>query len=242
MPHLNLLIAFAAGLLGFFSPCVVPLIPGYLSFVSGLSLAEMERADRGQHLGRILGTTAVFVLGFSLIFTALGASASLVGNVVLSNRDVLSRIGGAIVILLGLAMLGVVPIPGFSREHRVQITRRPGGWAGVLLVGMTFGFAWTPCVGPILGAILTLAATTQRAGDGALLLFVYALGLGLPFLAAALLLTTAFRMLRAVSRHLHAIEVASGAFLVVMGAALLFDWLYRLNAWILQAFPFRPTL
>ncbi|HLN12266.1 MAG TPA: cytochrome c biogenesis protein CcdA [bacterium] len=242
MAHLNLLIAFAAGVLGFFSPCVVPLIPGYLSFVSGVSLAEMEQADRHRHFGRILGATTLFVLGFSLIFTSLGASASLVGGFVLSNRELLSRIGGAIVILLGLVMLGAVPIPGLFRERRVQITQRPTGWAGILLVGMAFGFAWIPCVGPILGAILTLAATTQRAGDGATLLFVYALGLGLPFLGTALLLTTGFRMLRSVSRYLRTIQVVSGAFLVVMGASLLFDWVYRLDGWILQVFPFRPAL
>ncbi len=274
--HLNLVIAFAAGLLGFFSPCIVPLIPGYLSFVSGVSLAELGHAPgyptegmplppkgasqssppKGSSLsrptaqnlpkpstaGRILWATLVFVLGFSVIFTALGASASLAGAFVLTNREWLSRIGGAVVILLGLSMLGVVKIPGLYRERRVQITRRPAGLGGTFLVGMAFGFAWTPCVGPVLGAILTLAATTQRAGDGALLLFAYSLGLGIPFLVTALLLTTAFSALRAVSRHAHAIEVASGAFLVVMGTALLFDWVFRLNAWILQAFPVRPAL
>ncbi len=236
------MIAFAAGLLGFFSPCVVPLIPGYLSFVSGVSLADLDAAARRRHTGRVLGATLVFVLGFAAVFTALGASASLVGAFVLTNREWFGRIGGVIVILFGLAMLGVVKIPGWYRERRLQITERPTGILGTLLVGMAFGFAWTPCVGPVLGAILTLAATTQRAGDGALLLFVYSLGLGLPFLAAALLLGAAFGALRAISRHAHAIEVASGAFLVVMGTALLFDWVFRLNAWILHVIPFQPAL
>lgn len=240
--HLNLVIAFVAGLLGFFSPCIVPLIPGYLSFVSGVSLTDLDEGERRRHAGRILAATLVFVLGFAAIFTALGATASLVGAFVLTNREWLSRIGGAIVILFGLSMLGVVRIPGWYRERRLQVTRRPAGIAGIFLAGMAFGFAWTPCVGPVLGAILTLAATTQRAGSGALLLFVYSLGLGLPFLATALLLSTALGALRAVSRHAHAIEVASGAFLVVMGAALVFDWVFRLNAWILQAFPIRPAL
>ncbi len=240
--QLNLAIAFAAGLLGFFSPCVVPLIPGYLSFVSGLSLLEMDHAERRRHVGRVLAATVTFVLGFSAIFTALGASASVLGGFVLTNREWLGRIGGAIVILLGLSMLGVIKIPGFYQERRVRLTRRPSGLPGTFLVGMAFGFAWTPCVGPVLGAILTLAATTQRAGDGAFLLFAYSLGLGIPFLATALLLTTAFGALRAVSRYTHAIEVSSGAFLVVMGTALLFGWVFRLNAWILQAFPVRPAL
>jgi len=240
--HLSLLIAFFAGVLGFFSPCVVPLIPGYLSFVSGVSLLEVEAAERRRHVWRVIGATLLFVLGFAIVFTGLGASASLAGAFILGNRELLGRLGGAVVILFGLVMLGVIRVPGLSRERRIGFARRPAGLVGIVFVGMAFGFAWTPCVGPVLGAILTLAATTARAADGALLLFAYSLGLGLPFLAAAALLTTAFGALRAIGRHAHAIEVTGGAFLVVMGAALLFDWIYRLNAWILQVFPVRPAL
>ena len=242
MTHLNLVVAFFAGVLGFFSPCVVPLIPGYISFVSGISLAEMELMERRQHVGRVLLATLAFVLGFSVIFTALGASASVAGAFVLTNRLLLSRIGGVIVILLGLTMLGVIKIPALAGERRVHVTRRPGNVLGAFPIGMAFGFAWTPCVGPVLGAILTLAATTQRAADGAVLLFAYSLGLGIPFLATALLLTTTFDRLRTLSRHARAIETASGVFLVVMGAALLFDLVFRLNAWILQVVPVRPAL
>ena len=242
MGHINLVVAFAAGVLGFFSPCVVPLIPGYISFVSGVSLWEMQLAERRQHLRRVLLATVAFILGFSVIFTALGASASYVGAFVLGNRVLLSRVGGAIVILLGLTMLGVIRVPGLARERRVQVARRPGGVLGAFPIGMAFGFAWTPCVGPVLGAILTLAATTQRAADGAGLLFAYSLGLGIPFLATAVLLTTTFEALRSLSRYARVIETASGVFLVVMGAALLFDLVFRLNAWILQVFPVRPGL
>ncbi len=240
--HLSLLIAFLAGVLGFFSPCIVPLIPGYLSFVSGVSLLEVGAAERRRHVWRVVGTTLLFVLGFSLVFTGLGASASLAGRFILGNRELLGRLGGAVVILFGLVMLGVIRVPGLSRERRFAVAERPAGLAGIVLVGMAFGFAWTPCVGPVLGAILTLAATTARAADGALLLFAYSLGLGLPFLITAALLTSAFGALRAIGRYAHAIEVTGGAFLVVMGAALLFDWIYRLNAWILQVFPVRPAL
>jgi cytochrome c-type biogenesis protein len=242
MSHLNLVVAFAAGVLGFFSPCVVPLIPGYLSFVSGVSLWEMQLDERRQHVGRVLLATGVFILGFSMIFTALGASASFAGAFVLGNRLLLSRIGGVIVILLGLVMLGIIKIPGLARERRVQVTPRQGSVLGAFPIGMAFGFAWTPCVGPVLGAILTLAATTQRAADGAVLLFAYSLGLGIPFLVTAVLLTTAFEALRSLSRYARLIETASGVFLVVMGAALLFDVVFRLNAWILEVFPVRPAL
>lgn len=239
--HLNVLIAGAAGLLGFFSPCVLPLIPGYLSFLSGVSLAELQ-CDGRRYVGRVVLATVAFVVGFSVVFTALGASASLVGAFVLRNRDVFSRIGGVVVILLGLSVLGVVRVPGFYRERRVHLERRPPGVLGTILVGMAFAFAWTPCIGPVLGAILTLAATTQRAGDGAVLLFFYSLGLGLPFLATALLLTTAFGALRRAARYARAVELGSGAFLVLMGVALLLDWVSRLNAWILRVFPVRPAL
>src|SRR5579884_2733915 len=176
--HVNLLIAGAAGLLGFFSPCVLPLIPGYISFVSGVSLAELQGGHGRRHLGRVVAATVAFVFGFSVVFTALGASASLVGAFVLRNREILSRIGGILVLLLGLSVLGVIRLPGLSRERRVPLTRRPAGFLGAFLVGMAFAFAWTPCIGPVLAAILTLAATTQRAGDGAALLFAYSLGLG----------------------------------------------------------------
>jgi cytochrome c-type biogenesis protein len=242
MPHLNLVVAFAAGVLGFFSPCVVPLIPGYVSFVSGVSLWEMPLAERRQQVGRVVIATIVFILGFSIIFTALGASASFIGAFVLSNRQLLSRIGGAIIILLGLILLGVVKIPGLVREQRIHVERRRGGVLGALPIGMAFGFAWTPCVGPVLGSILTLAATTQRAADGAVLLFAYSLGLGIPFLAGAVLLTTTFEAFRPLSRYARVIETVSGAFLVVMGTALVFDLVFRLNAWILQVFPVRPAL
>jgi len=241
MHHINLAIAFAAGMLGFFSPCVVPLIPGYLSFISGVSLADLRPADRRRQIGRVALATAAFVLGFSVIFTGLGASASYFGAFVLDNRLLLSRIGGVVVILLGLSMLGLIRLPALERELRIQIPRRPGTVLGAFPVGMAFGFAWTPCVGPVL-AVLTLAATTQRAADGALLLFAYSLGLGAPFLAAAVLLTTAFNALRVVSRYGRAIQTASGVFLVAMGGALLFDLVFRFNAWILQVFPFRPGL
>lgn len=242
MPQVNLVIAFAAGVLGFVSPCVVPLIPGYLSFVSGVSLSEMQPGERRQHLGRVLGTTLLFVLGFATIFTAMGASATLAGNFILNNRQLLSRIGGVIIIVLGLSVLGVVKIPALDRERRLQVTRRRGGVFGAFPIGMAFGFAWTPCVGPVLAAILTLAATAQRASDGAVLLFTYSLGLGLPFLATAVLLTSAFDALRWFQRHGRAIEAASGGFLVVMGAALMFDLVFTLNTWILRLIPFRPSI
>ncbi len=242
MAQVSLIFAFAAGILGFLSPCVVPLVPGYLSFVSGVSLQEMELAERRHHIAHTLVATSMFVLGFSAIFTALGATASLAGAFVLSHRQVLSRIAGVVVIALGLSILGVIALPGFSRERRIHLTSRPGGVLGAFPVGMAFGFAWIPCIGPVLAAILSVAATTERAVDGALLLFAYSLGLGVPFLIAAMLLTTAFGALRWVKRHGRLIEAASGTFLILMGVALVFDMVFRLNGWILRLIPFRPVI
>lgn len=242
MPQVNFAIAFAAGILGFLSPCIVPLVPGYISFVSGLSLADMDPAARRQHLSRIVGTTVVFVLGFASIFTALGASATVLGSFILTNRQLLSRIGGVLIILLGLSVLGIIKVPGLYRTRRLHLERRPGGPLGAFPIGMAFGFAWTPCVGPVLAAILTLAATTQNAFSGAGLLLAYSLGLGVPFLMTAVLITTAFDGFAWIRRHGRIVETVSGVFLVVMGAALMLDLVFQLNAWILRLFPFRPAL
>jgi cytochrome c-type biogenesis protein len=241
MGEINLVLAFAAGVLGFLSPCIVPLIPGYLSFVSGLSLAEMTIAERRHHLGRMLIATSLFVLGFGAIFTALGASASALGGLILDNRQVLTRVGGAIVIVIGLSVLGVVKIPGLYRERRFQV-RRPFGLLGAVPVGMAFGLAWTPCVGPVLTAVLTLAAASQTVGSGALLLFAYSLGLGLPFLVTAALMTAAFDALGWLRRNARYVTAVSGVFLLMMGAAMMTDMLFTLNAWIFRLVPFRPTI
>lgn len=242
MSEVNFILAFAAGILGFLSPCVVPLIPGYLSFVSGLSLADMSLEERRQHLGRVLLATGLFVLGFSTIFTGLGASASALGSVVLDHRLLLTRIGGAVVIFMGLAVLGIIKVPGLYRERRFQMERRPLGLLGAFPIGMAFGFAWTPCVGPVLTAVLTLAATAQTAGSGALLLFAYSLGLGLPFLVTAVLMTAAFDTMGWLRRNARSISAASGVFLLVMGTAMVTDLLFMLNTWILQLVPYRPTI
>ncbi len=242
MGNVNLMLAFGAGVLGFVSPCIVPLIPGYLSFVSGVSLAEMDLVARRRHLTQVVVATALFVLGFASIFTAMGASASALGGFVVENRQWLGRIGGIVVVLLGLSVLGLVKVPGLYRERRVVLSQRPGGLLGAVPVGMAFGFAWTPCVGPVLAAVLTVAASTQGVANGALLLFAYSLGLGLPFLAAAVLITTAVDAFSWVRRHGRAIETASGVFLVIMGSAMIFDLVFRLNTWILRFFPFRPAL
>jgi cytochrome c-type biogenesis protein len=240
--EVSLVVAFAAGVLGFLSPCIVPLIPGYLCFVSGLSLGDMSMEERRRHLGRVVLATLLFVLGFSVIFTALGASASALGNIVLDNRQWLSRVGGVIVIVLGLAVLGIIRLPGLYRTRRIEMVRRPFGLLGAFPVGMAFGFAWTPCVGPVLSGVLTLAAAAQTAATGAVLLFAYSLGLGLPFLVTAVLMTTAFDAMGWLRHHTRAVTAISGVFLLVMGTAMVTDVLFTLNTWLIRFVPIRPAI
>jgi cytochrome c-type biogenesis protein len=240
--EVSLVVAFAAGVLGFLSPCIVPLIPGYLSFVSGLSLGDMSMEERRRHLGRVLVATLLFVLGFSVIFTALGASASALGNIVLDNRQWMSRVGGVIVIVLGLAVLGIIKLPGLYRTRRIEMARRPLGRVGAFPVGMAFGFAWTPCVGPVLSGVLTLAAASQTAATGAVLLFAYSLGLGLPFLVTAVLMTTAFDAMGWLRRNARVVTTMSGVFLLVMGTAMVTDVLFTLNTWLIRLVPIRPAI
>lgn len=241
MDTANFPIAFFSGILGFLSPCVLPLIPGYIAFVSGVSLQEMQQGSRAS-LPRVIAGSALFVAGFSVIFTLLGASASLAGNFVLEYRSIITRIGGVIVILLGLSMLGWIKIPALYRERRFHLQENRWGLAGALPVGMAFGFAWMPCVGPVLGTILTMAASTDTVQRGAMLLFVYSLGLGLPFLATAALLTSAMGTLRWLMRQGRRIETVSAALLILIGIAMASDQMFRINSWLFRILPYQPTI
>ncbi|MDR5682663.1 MAG: cytochrome c biogenesis protein CcdA [Armatimonadota bacterium] len=241
MPEVGLIVAFGAGVLGFLSPCILPLVPGYVAFVSGVSVAELQGGGCAP-LARVLVGSLLFVVGFSVVFTSLGASASLLGTLVLEYRSALTRAGGAVVIAMGLVLLGVLRIPALYRERRIPFTQNRWGIWGALPLGMAFGFAWTPCVGPTLAAILTLATTAGTVQDGARLLFVYSLGLGLPFLVTAAVLSSAVGALRWVTRHGRAIETAGGLLLLVMGGAMVTDSLFALNAWLFRIIPFRPAL
>ena len=211
----GLAVAFGAGVLSIAAPCSWPLIPGYLAYVSGVG------ADESGRVRRVMGASGLFVLGFAVVFTALGATASVLGSVLLRHLPLLVKLAGVFVILMGLATLGLLRVPWLYREKRFDLSKIRSGPAGAVPLGMAFAFGWTPCIGPVLGAILTVAAGTQTAGKGALLLFVYSLGLGLPFLAFAFAYARAGRTFRGIGRHGRAIERVSGALLVVIGVLLL---------------------
>lgn len=219
--QVTLFAAFVAGFLSFVSPCVLPLIPGYLSFVSGVSMEEMQGDKaRGAARRQVLRASVAFVVGFSLVFIALGASASAVGDFLLSRLPLLGKIAGAVIIVFGLHTMGVFRLRMLEFETRVQTARKPAGLFGALLVGVAFAFGWTPCLGPILTAILAVAGSRESVAEGVRLLGAYSLGLGIPFLLTALALDRFFAATARVRRHYHAIEVASGALLIVIGVLI----------------------
>lgn len=231
---LSLPLAFAAGVVSFISPCVLPLVPGYLSTVSGMSLEEI--AERGAGVTRrVVATSTLFFLGFMTVFVALGASASVIGELLDGNRSWLNRVSGALIIVLGLALLGVGWSGSFGSAwvERVQrLARRRGG---PVALGVAFAFCWTPCVGPILASILTLAGTSASLRSGVLLLGVYGLGLAAPFLFVGLGFTRALSAFKRVRAHYRGIQACAGVLLVSMGALLLSGYLYLLNVYAQRA-------
>jgi len=218
----SLIAAFAAGFLSFVSPCVLPLIPGYISFVSGVSVEEM-RADAPPTTSRlqVLFTSLAFVLGFSLVFIALGASATAIGKFLFAKLPLLSKIAGVILIIFGLHTMGVFRLAFLETEKRVHAQRKPAGPLGAMLVGVAFAFGWTPCIGPILGGILAIAGSRNSVYEGITLLAVYSLGLGIPFLLTSLAINQFFGAAKRIRRYYHAIELASGALLVLIGVLIM---------------------
>ena len=223
--------AFAAGLVSFLSPCVLPLIPGYLSFMTGLTASEL--ADEDRSTAKVMVPALLFVLGFSLVFMALGASASVLGQFLTDYRGIIDRVAGIAVMVFGVYMLGVIRIPGLYGEARADMGRsRSFGRAAALVMGMAFAAGWTPCVGPILGSILALAASTGSIGAGALLLFVYSLGLGVPFLAVAFLFGRLTPLLRWLNTRSLIVSRIAGAVLIGIGVLIFSGRLTVLATWL----------
>lgn len=229
--------ALTAGLVSFVSPCVLPLVPAYLGFITGQS-AEGLRGARGTARLGMAAQALAFVLGLATIFAVLGASATLLGQTLLRNLPVLWKVGGVVVVLFGLHMLGVVRIPLLYRSARVADVR-PGAHSGPLgafLLGVAFGAGWTPCVGPFLASILALASSQATVGQGVLLLLVYALGLGIPFVLAGVAVDRSLAIMRMVRPHLLLVERTSGVLLVGMGVLLFTERLTLITSWLTRAF------
>lgn len=228
-------VAFAAGLLSFLSPCVLPIVPGYLGFITGMTLDELRE---GTSRRDVLVPALFFVAGFSVIFLLLGASATLIGQVLKVYQDWIARIGGAVIIVFGLHLLGVFRIGSLMRERRVHLARSPAGYAGAAVAGVAFGAGWTPCLGPVLGALLTYASTRETLGDGMVLLGSYSLGLALPFLIAAAATGLFLRASQRLRGAIPILEKTSGVILVLVGLLLVSGTFTMLSGWLTR---FTPT-
>ena len=230
--------ALGAGALSFLSPCVLPLVLPYLAFISGIALHEENIGEQqALVLRRVVPAALVFVLGFSTVFIAMGATASAMSGLIIEHIDVLAPLAGVIIIVLGLHFLGAFRILVLFREARFQVAARPVGLLGVYVVGLAFAFGWTPCVGPVLAAVLMVAGTGDSVGYGASLLGAYALGLGIPFLLAALAVQRFIAFSKRFRRHLGTIEKAMGALLVLTGVLFITGSMQDIAYWLFETFP-----
>lgn len=236
--------AALAGLISFLSPCVLPLVPPYLCFLGGTTFEQLSgeaEAPSGVNT-RVVMSSFAFVLGFTTVFVMLGATATFLGQLVAENLDLLAKIAGAAIIIVGLHFLGLFKIPFLYREFRSQASSAPAGLIGAYLVGLAFAFGWTPCIGPVLAAILAVAAGEETVGQGISLLAVYSLGLGIPFILAALAFRPFMGFLQKFRRHLGTVEKVMGVMLVVTGVMFLTGSMNVIAIWLLETFPALATI
>lgn len=231
---------FFAGALSFLSPCVLPLVPPYLCYMAGIGIDDFRSENRNGKVfvkRSLLFSVLAFVLGFTTVFVSLGASASTIGRFIGYYRDWFALVAGAIIIVFGLNFLGLLKIAFLFREARFQTRKAPTGPLGAYVIGLAFAFGWTPCIGPILGPVITLAGTKETVGEGAFLLGIYALGLGVPFVLAALFSSSFMRFLGAFRIHLGKVEKIIGIFLVFTGLLFLTGTMQNLSFWLLEKYP-----
>jgi cytochrome c-type biogenesis protein len=235
--------ALLAGLLSFVSPCILPIVPPYLAWLAGVSFDELKDTEPGAaQKRRVVIAALAFVLGFATVFIALGATASVVGRTIAQYFDTLSVVAGIIIIVMGLHFLGVFRIGMLYREARVQVARKPAGMVGAYVIGLAFAFGWTPCVGPVLAAILFIAGSEGSAAQGALLLAAYSLGIGIPFVLAAVFASRFLGWAARFKRHMHKVEMAMGALLVATGILFITGQMATISFWLLETFPIFQTI
>jgi cytochrome c-type biogenesis protein len=234
--------AFMAGLISFLSPCVLPLVPGYVSYVAGRSVQELEASADWRDRAKGVGLSLVFVLGFSTVFVGIGASATALGQLILTHKQVLNLIGGAILMAFGLFMTGLLDIAFLHRDFRFHPAVMVGRAPSAFLLGLAFAFGWTPCIGPVLGSIMTLGASLATVKQGVILLSVYSLGLGVPFVLTALFTTTMLRGLWRLRRLARPLQIGFGLVVVAMGIAMISGKMSLLAVWFLQTFPMLQSI
>ena len=234
--NITMIAAFVAGILSFLSPCVLPLTPGYISFISGASMQQLTTGEEIRKVrSKVLLSSLFFVLGFSVVFIALGASATAVGKLLLQYIRPLSIAAGIVIILIGIHLTGIIKIPALYREKRIQVTSKPIGFFGAFIIGLAFAFGWTPCIGPILAGILAVAGSQETVSQGIVLLAVYSLGLGIPFMLTALSITVFFKAFDKIKKYFKIIEWISGALLIVIGVLMITGGLTLIAGWLSSA-------
>ncbi len=234
---LGVLVAFSAGLFSFLSPCVLPLFPSYLSFITGMSVDRLAGDVAAGARARVLAHSIAFIVGFSVVFVSLGASFSAAGQFLLDYRDWIRVGGGVLIVVFGLYIAGVLRIGLLGRTRQLQIRSKPAGLVGSFLVGLTFAIGWTPCVGPILGSILTLASNDKTVGQGITLLLSYSAGLGLPFLLSSVALGAFLRFFKRYRPFISTVERAAGILLVAVGILVATNYYVLLNSWAISLTP-----
>lgn len=232
-PEVTYIGAFVAGLLSFLSPCVLPLIPSYVMYITGISYADLHGENPSNNIRtKTVIHSILFILGFTVVFVLLGASATFIGSFLHENAVIIRKVGGIILMLLGIHVTGILPLKFLLGEKRVSIKHKPSGYVGSFLVGIAFAAGWTPCIGPILAAILTVAATEEKVYQGILLLLLYSLGLGVPFFISALALDRFLLIFNRFKKYIHLFEVITGIFLVIIGLLIYSNWLSRLSGYV----------
>lgn len=231
----SILIAFTAGILSFISPCVLPLVPSYITYVTGVSFKELtDSSSRGRLKWATMLHSLCFITGFSTIFILMGASASYLGQILVEYQDIIMKVGGVLIILLGIQFTGLIRIPFLQMEKRFELRKKPLGYLGSFLVGVVFAAGWTPCIGPILSTILIYASTAQNFTTGVLLLAVYSMGLGIPFFLSSLAFNTFLSAFDWIKRFMRWITLISGIFLIVIGILFLTDTFRIINTFFNQ--------
>lgn len=238
MEQVNVLTAFIFGLLSFVSPCVLPIVPGYISFISGSTLGDLQSNEGKTKINsKVILNSLAFVFGFSIIFILLGAAATKIGIAVNDNLPILSKIAGVFIIVFGLHMTGLFKISFLNYEKRFQLEEKKFGFIGSILIGMAFAFGWTPCIGPVLGTILTIASQQDTVNEGIILLSSYSLGLGIPFLITAISLNLFFSFFNKVKKYFHVIEVIGGVLLIIIGILVFTNYLSVIAVYLQKLFP-----
>lgn len=216
-------IAFVAGLSSFFSPCVLPLIPAYFSFITGMTIDELTQGESKAARVKLILSTLSYVLGFSLVFILMGAAVSVMGRQLMDYRDLIRTFGGIIVVIFGVHLTGILTIPGLNFDKRIHVQKKPLHIFGTFLVGMAFGAGWSPCVGPQLGSILALAAEKGSVANGIIMLSIYSLGMALPFVVLSVFIDSMLIFIKKANKAIRYVTVGSGLILIVIGLILLFD-------------------